>query len=436
MKNTQIRNLNETRAASRVEHRSLYLLWLIWIIWLPFLIPPIVGLIQAHPPLPRLITILVCVALFAGIYLWATWRNVKERFVTSSPPKHREAWVWLTIAVLTMLSIVLARLVHGTGNGNELLEPFIFTSAYIAGSLPTVRAVLAVAALMILTIIGARNLNLSLFQLGQGVIYVSVVGVVTISLVRSFTTSLQLRAAREEITRLAVTTERLRIARDLHDLLGHNLSLIALKSELARRLVSVAPERAIVEISDVENVARTTLQEVREAVTAYRQPTLKSELQAAQEILAAAGIAYRYDGDESMLDALPTTIEAVLSWTIREGVTNVIRHSRAHQCTIRITRNADEIGIEVVDDGAGAPSINSSDSEGNGLRGLAERVETLGGRSEASPRAGGGFRLAVSVPLAQQNHDAIAPGSIAVTHSQLVSVDAPVDTASITERSE
>jgi two-component system, NarL family, sensor histidine kinase DesK len=273
----------------------------------------------------------------------------------------------------------------------------------------------------------------------QAIVFIPAIILITRVVMWSITTNWQLRIAREEITRLAVTTERLRIARDLHDLLGHNLSLIALialKSELARRLVSVAPERAIVEISDVENVARTTLQEVREAVSAYRQPTLKSELQAAQEILAAAGIAYRYDGDESMIDSLPTTIEAVLSWTVREGVTNVIRHSRAHQCTIRVTRDAQEIGIEVIDDGAGVSSINSSDIEGNGLRGLAERVEKLGGRCEASPRVGGGFLLAVSVPLAQQDRNAIEPRSITATLLQQVSIDPPVGTDSITERSE
>jgi two-component system sensor histidine kinase DesK len=273
-------------------------------------------------------------------------------------------------------------------------------------------------------------------NLVQTVVFIPAIILMTRTVMWSLTTSWQLRIAREEITRLAVTTERLRIARDLHDLLGHNLSLIALKSELARRLVSVAPERAIVEISDVENVARTTLQEVREAVSAYRQPTLKSELQAAQEILAAAGIAYRYDGDESMIDSLPTTIEAVLSWTVREGVTNVIRHSRAHQCTIRVTRDAQEIGIEVIDDGVGVSSINSSDIEGNGLRGLAERVEKLGGRCEASPRVGGGFLLAVSVPLAQQDRDAIEPRSITATLLQQVSIDPPIGTDSIIERSE
>ena len=236
------------------------------------------------------------------------------------------------------------------------------------------------------------------------------------------------RAAREEVARLAVMTERLRIARDLHDLLGHNLSLIVLKSELARRLVGVSPERAVVEISDVEQVTRSTLQEVREAVGNYRQPTLSNELHGAQEILAAAGIAYRYESDESNesdessqsdLETFPTAIEAALAWAIREGVTNVIRHSLAHQCTIRVTRDMYDAHVEVLDDGAGDALVSATQPKdavpangtnnggtgsngGNGLRGLAERVETLGGHFQAGPRAGGGFCLAVSVPLAQR----------------------------------
>jgi two-component system, NarL family, sensor histidine kinase DesK len=121
---------------------------------------------------------------------------------------------------------------------------------------------------------------------------------------------------------------------------------------------------------------------------------------------------------------------------VREGVTNVIRHSRARECTIRVTRDAHEISIEVIDDGAGTSSINISENQGNGLRGLAERVETLGGRYEASPCVGGGFRLAVSVPLALQDRAAIRPHSISATLSQQTPVDPPVGTDSITERSE
>ncbi len=232
-----------------------------------------------------------------------------------------------------------------------------------------------------------------------------------ISLARSVATERELRAAREEIAGLAVMTERLRIARDLHDLLGHNLSLIALKSELARRLLSGSPERAALEISDVENVARTTLEEVREAVTNYRQPTLANELRAASEILAAAGIAYHYQNVAGNTEALSTQLEAVLSWAVREGVTNVIRHSRAHQCTIHMTRDKQRAGIEIIDDGQGsatpatAPVLSgNADKGGNGLRGLKERVMTLGGECETGPQTTGGFRLAISVPLAQRNH--------------------------------
>ena len=431
MKNINLSNTNEAREASTAEGRNPYFLWLFWVLWLPFTIPAFVSLFQAHLPLPRLIATLVGVAIFFIIYLWASWRRAQRIVATSSLPRPTAASTWLTIAVLTVLSIMLVLL-----GGNEWQGLFFFTCGYVGGSLSVRGTILTGFVLTLLAAVLGWLTGYGLPNLIQAIVFIPAIILITRVVMWSITTNWQLRIAREEITRLAVTTERLRIARDLHDLLGHNLSLIALKSELARRLVSVAPERAIVEISDVENVARTTLQEVREAVSAYRQPTLKSELQAAQEILAAAGIAYRYDGDESMIDALPTNIEAVLSWTVREGVTNVIRHSRAHQCIIRVTRDAQEIGIEVIDDGAGVSSINSSDNEGNGLRGLAERVETLGGRCEASPHVGGGFLLAVSVPLAQQDRDAIEPRSITATLLQQVSIDPSVGTDSITERSE
>ncbi|HVB23256.1 MAG TPA: sensor histidine kinase, partial [Ktedonobacteraceae bacterium] len=215
------------------------------------------------------------------------------------------------------------------------------------------------------------------------------------------------RAAQEEAARMAVMTERLRIARDLHDLLGHNLSLITLKSELARRLAGTSSEQLASEIGDIEQVARTTLQEVREAVGNYRQPTLSNELHAAQEILAAAGITCHYEGDGSNgshgshgndIETLPTAIEAVLAWAMREGVTNVIRHSRAHSCTIRVTRGMQTAQVEIIDDGVGivlapvaqpasAASTNGASSHhlGNGLHGLAERVAALGGHFAAGP---------------------------------------------------
>jgi two-component system sensor histidine kinase DesK len=172
---------------------------------------------------------------------------------------------------------------------------------------------------------------------------------------------------------------------------------------------------------DVEGVARQALQEVRAAVAGYRQPTLASELQGAQEILAAAGISYTYEGEHI---ALPAATEAVLSWVVREGVTNVIRHSRARHCTIRLTHDGQQIGVSVIDDGRGAavkPVLRPGEGRaGSGLAGLAERVEALGGRCESGALPGGGFRLSVTVPAER------VPGA---GDTPISRADPPVETA-------
>jgi two-component system sensor histidine kinase DesK len=379
------------------KKRSPYLLWSIWVIWLPFFVPALLSFFQSHPSLPRLIISLAGAALFVFTYLWGTLRNA-QRLISLTETSPRFSWqAWLTVALLTALSLSLT-----VNNGSVWGSLFIFTAAYAAGRLPTFQAALALLVLEAITLSGVLFGHLHWSDIASGLVLIAMVGIVVIGVVRSIATDRELRLAREEIARLAVTTERLRIARDLHDLLGHNLSLIALKSELAGRLLSVAPERAATEISDVEQVARSTLEEVREAVSNYRQPTLANELHAASEILAAAGIAYRYQGEESTDEALPASLEALLSWTVREGVTNVIRHSRARHCIIRATRTRQQAGIEILDDGTGILDQESASHKsygGNGLRGLKERAMALGGQCETGLRATGGFRLAVSVPL-------------------------------------
>ena len=174
----------------------------------------------------------------------------------------------MTIAALTILGLILTLL-----GGSEWQTLFYYTSGYVVGSLLIRRAILVVFVITLLATVTGWFAGLGWLDLAQTIVFIPAIVIITRSVMWSITTSWQLNDARKEIAHLAVETERLRIARDLHDLLGHNLSLIALKSELAKRLVNVAPERAIVEISDVENVARTTLQEVREAVSAFRQPT-------------------------------------------------------------------------------------------------------------------------------------------------------------------
>lgn len=391
-------------APARTRGRSPYLLWLIWMVWLPFLFSAIAQFLQSQPAWPRLLGGLAGATLFAGLYAWATLRNAQRLLATVAPVERRPLLAaWLPVIALATLSTTMV-VIEGPVWGSL----FIFTAAYAAGRLPVMQAAGTLLGLCAIIALGVLRGHLDGSNAASGIALVTIVGVVVILLVRSVATERELRVAREEIARLAVMTERLRIARDLHDLLGHNLSLIALKSELARKLLNVAPERAAGEIGDVENVARSTLEEVREAVSNYRQPTLANELHAASEILSAAGIAYRYQGTEIAPEALPTQLEALLSWTVREGVTNVIRHSHARQCTIHVTRDQHNAGVEVLDDGpvrTPQPDTTSAPGKGgNGLRGLKERVAALGGECETGPRATGGFRLAVSVPLALHKH--------------------------------
>jgi two-component system sensor histidine kinase DesK len=211
----------------------------------------------------------------------------------------------------------------------------------------------------------------------------------------------ELTEARAELARMAVAEERERFARDLHDLLGHSLSVIALKAELAGRLVRDQPGQAAHEVAEVESVARKALGEVREAVSGYRQPTLDGELAGARMALSAAGIETSVVYPEVSID--PAS-EAVLAWAVREAATNVIRHSGATCCELRISTDSGAATLEVVDNGrvrgsAAAGAVNGTPrTEGHGLAGLAERADTVAGQVEAGRRPEGGFRLMVSVP--------------------------------------
>ncbi len=202
----------------------------------------------------------------------------------------------------------------------------------------------------------------------------------------------ELRAAREELARAAVDEERLRIARDLHDLLGHTLSVIALKSELAAKLVERDPARARAELADVQEVTRQALGEVREAVQGYRRLGLAEAVDGARAALSAAGIDCRFDIAAA---PLPDEVENVLAWAVREATTNVVRHSNARACVIRVQAEADRVELAVDDDG----SMARAAGRGAGLTGLAERAERLQGTLEAGARPEGGFRLRLTVPL-------------------------------------
>jgi two-component system, NarL family, sensor histidine kinase DesK len=235
----------------------------------------------------------------------------------------------------------------------------------------------------------------------------------------------KLNEARAELARTAVAEERLRISRDLHDLLGHSLSLIALKGELAGRVIESDPPRAAREIAELEAVARRSLAEVRQAVTGYRQPSLAAELAAARRMLASAGVDCRVDAPGTY--ALPPEVDALLAWTVREAGTNIVRHSGARHAGVTVTVTGTSASAELTDDGAGpgpgrgtptagggpgaAPiagtggDLGAPGAPGSGLAGLAERAARLGGTLLAGAGEHGGFRVRVTVPLTAAGPD-------------------------------
>ena len=213
----------------------------------------------------------------------------------------------------------------------------------------------------------------------------------------------ELYAARRELARLAVIEERERLSRDLHDLLGQTLSVITLKSELARGLITEDPARCAQELTDIEQVGRMTLREVRKTVAGYRQPRLSSELDGARQLLEAAAIEYSI---EQLDGELPQPVDAVLAWTVREGITNVIRHGRARHCLLRFTRDQGWIGVEMLNDRQGTEDADTQClGQGSGLFGVRERVSELGGTMEAGPLLLEGkphFRLRLELPMQSQ----------------------------------
>jgi two-component system, NarL family, sensor histidine kinase DesK len=200
-----------------------------------------------------------------------------------------------------------------------------------------------------------------------------------------------------------VAEERLRFSRDLHDLLGHTLSVVVIKAEAVRRLGERDLQAALRQAADIEAVGRQALAEIREAVTGYREGSLASELDGARSALRAVGI------EPLVKEAgppLPPQAEGLLGWVVREGVTNVVRHSQATRCEIELSVDGERASLRITNDGrAGGPSPGpvppsppGTTPPGSGLRGLAERLTTAGGHLTAGPTANG-FRIEATLPL-------------------------------------
>jgi two-component system sensor histidine kinase DesK len=220
---------------------------------------------------------------------------------------------------------------------------------------------------------------------------ISLAGAASVAVSQLHRANAALRAAEARIRQLAVETERARLARDLHDLLGHSLSLIQVKLQVLGQVLD-RPERAARELAEVGDLTRRALQETRQAVSGYRQPTLAAEIAGAQIACAAAGIELDVT---DVTGPIPTPVESTLAWSLREAVTNVVRHSAATGCRIYLRQDGGSARLDVHDNGCGAPSAHTE----SGLRTLRERVAAAGGTITAENRPGAGFALGVTLPL-------------------------------------
>ncbi|WP_018539143.1 histidine kinase [Streptomyces sp. MspMP-M5] len=230
-------------------------------------------------------------------------------------------------------------------------------------------------------------------------------GMVTASVLSLFDTIQELRATRQELARNAVEKERLRFSRDLHDLLGHTLSVVVVKAEAVRRLAPRNLDAALAQAADIEAVGRQALTEIREAVTGYREGSLATELDRARSALGGAGIepVVRQSGPP-----LPPQAAALLGWVVREGVTNAVRHSGAGRCEIEVHADDDRVRLTITDDGRGPVSSGASGAPsgavpgpvgGTGLAGLAERLAAAGGTLRSGPDGRRGFRVTAELPV-------------------------------------
>ncbi|MFD9392909.1 sensor histidine kinase [Streptomyces sp. NPDC060000] len=366
--------------------RTPHELWrrkLLWIgVWLVFLSSPVHDLVSGGHTTGGTVAGWLGLAVFVTLYLSLLLRDLGA---TPYPDRLVAALIGSMAVLATVLGLTL---------GSAWLGLYCYVSVACGMVLPLRTAFWTIpGTAAVLLLVGLRTdegdaLNLLLLVL--------LIGFAMTGVSQLVRTTVELRKARATVAQLAANEERLRLARDLHDLLGHSLSLITLKSELAGRMLPAHPDKAAQQVADIEQVSRQALVDVREAVTGYRRPRLAAELAGTQVALTAAGIIAAIPAEPD-LDDVPEESEAALAWTLREAITNVVRHSGGTRCTVDLVRRQTLDGplleLSVEDDGSGG----SGKGPGNGLTGLTERLEKVGGTLEAG-RVKRGFRLTARVP--------------------------------------
>jgi len=357
-------------------------------IWLVFLLTPLVAAATHGDATERVVGV-TCTILFAAGYVG--WLGYLQRGQSGPGWGSTPSWVRLRyrVTVLVVLCVLALATVPAAGPSSITFIVFIVATAIASFG----RLTVFIAGGSALAVCVAIYLA---FPSSQDAIPGGALGVVLASVAMQASRKLavrgrQLAAAREEMTELAVAAERERMARDLHDILGHSLTVIAMKSELAGRLIDSDSARSAVEIADIERIARQSLADVRATINGSREVNLAAEIVNARTALAAAGI---HAVLPNALDDVPEQRSELFGWIVREAVTNVVRHSAAAECTVSVGTNS----IEVVDDGIGLADPDPHAGGGRGLRGLSNRVEEAGGSLLLGRGRPGGLRLRVDLP--------------------------------------
>ncbi|TDW69643.1 two-component system sensor histidine kinase DesK [Kribbella pratensis] len=353
--------------------------WLAAGVWLFYLAQPLQKIAERKDGISQILGFLT-VILFAASYL--AFFGILRRMAR----KHLLA-VWQQVGYLALM-LTLCLLMIPTA-GQTALTGLVYIAS-VAMMLLDLRAAVAFVAVLLAGTEVALRVVPGWTDDGSYGFAIFLGALAVFGLRRAIQRSIELNAARKDMAELAVQEERNRFARDLHDILGHSLTVITVKAELAGKLIEANPTRAAAEVADVESLARAALADVRAAVAGYRELSLAGELVSARAALQAAEVKADLP---TTVDEVPEQNRELFAWVVREGVTNVVRHSGAKRCTIRLTATQ----IEVLDDGKG-PTPGGGAS-GHGLVGLRERANQAGASVQIGQAPGGGFRLAVRVGL-------------------------------------
>lgn len=348
-----------------------------------FYVSPLVALARSGEQPWRMVVVLAAMSGFVGLHLSLLPRLSTGPFTSSD---RRRTLVLLTI-MFTLATAVIV------GDRFDWITTYYFLNMIAAFALPTSVAVCVQGAVVLAAFTVALIADRSPLYAFNVALGLCVWTGLFLGLGLAQRVTVLHRRAQEDRSRAAVAEERLRISRDLHDLLGHTLSVIALRSELASRLAPTDADGAGTEMAEVSTIARSALGEVRQAVSGYRESGLVDEVIRATSVLSTAGI----EVHEQIAAPNDKTVDSLLAWAVREGTTNVLRHSGARSCWITTVDQGDHLRLTIEDDGRG-PS--SQDPQGNGLQGLAERFAIAGGVLDAGEREGGGFRLGATIPRA------------------------------------